>query len=904
MREDDLRTIDHRVKVWLLVVSVATIAILVAAALQENLFPDWRRLRQQYTRILEAKATDAPGKAAARQFEVRIVQNYIPALGAVDRCMTCHAGVQDPRMADQPQPFTTHPGRHLQIHDPEKFGCTVCHEGQGRATEIADAHGRTPHWEHPLLEAQFTGATCTKCHSEADLYGAPALLVRADGRGDGSPTSQLLREGRRLVQEEGCLGCHVIDGKGGPLGPDLTYVGNKTRHQFDFSHVDRHEPREVTYWLKKHFLEPGALSPGTFMPPTRHGEEGADALTAYVLSLRREEAGSYVYQERPGTASADAEPGKDLYTRYCSACHGQDGHESRVRGIRTPALNNPDALAVAGDDYYRFIIANGRSAAGHTYMPAWGEGHGNLSRREIDSIVEHIRSWQPPGPRLSEVSPRAGDPRAGRAYYDGLCAGCHGLKGEGGIGNSLRSPTFLAVADDRFLAESIINGRPGTAMPSWKHLSRRAVSDILAYIRTWQHEPPSFADVRASMRTVSAADNARIGRYLYKGNCEACHGARGEGRIGVSLTSPDFLRAVDDAYLYRAITEGRPTTAMPAWRGLPADDVGALIAYLRSFQRGQPLRLQRQVPPGDYAVGEVYYRVSCSGCHGDHASGGVGPQLANRVFLDSVSDAVLFHWIAHGRAGSAMKGFLSYEQGPTQLSAGQIADIIAYIRHVGTGDGPPTLRTGVGNPRIGAQLFEGNCASCHGRDGEGASGPQLNNPSFLQTASDGFLAATIVLGRADTPMPQMVRGKEGMGQLSPDSVQDIIAYMRLWAYPQTWRKTRRVTEMSSRAIASGRDHYSRYCAGCHGPNGLGERDGPGYYAPALNNREFLEAASDGFLLATIARGRGGTPMRPFGKGSGGIVPARPEVISDIVSFIRSWQQQTTTSAGGTNHEKR
>ena len=47
-----------------------------------------------------------------------------------------------------------------------------------------------------------------------------------------------------------------------------------------------------------------------------------------------------------------------------------------------------------------------------------------------------------------------------------------------------------------------------------------------------------------------------------------------------------------------------------------------------------------------------------------------------------------------------------------------------------------------------------------------------------------------------------------------------------------------------------------------GPNGSWAQKG--IYA---NNPEFLEAASDGFLVATIARGREGTPMRAFGPGT-------------------------------------
>ena len=48
---------------------------------------------------------------------------------------------------------------------------------------------------------------------------------------------------------------------------------------------------------------------------------------------------------------------------------------------------------------------------------------------------------------------------------------------------------------------------------------------------------------------------------------------------------------------------------------------------------------------------------------------------------------------------------------------------------------------------------------------------------------------------------------------------------------------------------------------------------------------------DGFLQATIARGRSNTPMRPFGRGSGGIAPLKASEIADLVSYIRTWMEQ-------------
>ncbi|MEZ4302746.1 MAG: c-type cytochrome, partial [Polyangiaceae bacterium] len=89
---------------------------------------------------------------------------------SVDRCHTCHMGVDSAAYTDAsiPREFRTHPMRSqlLASHPIEKFGCTTCHQGQGRATDklahsgwvLEEHHGEERwhfagdhYWEDPLL---------------------------------------------------------------------------------------------------------------------------------------------------------------------------------------------------------------------------------------------------------------------------------------------------------------------------------------------------------------------------------------------------------------------------------------------------------------------------------------------------------------------------------------------------------------------------------------------------------------------------------------------------------------------------------------------------------------------------------------------------------------------------------
>lgn len=88
----------------------------------------------------------------------------------VDRCHTCHMGVNNANYQDTDIDlvFRTHPQRDvlMQSHPIDKFGCTSCHQGQGRATddlahsawglEVHHGHERwhyngDHYWEDPLL---------------------------------------------------------------------------------------------------------------------------------------------------------------------------------------------------------------------------------------------------------------------------------------------------------------------------------------------------------------------------------------------------------------------------------------------------------------------------------------------------------------------------------------------------------------------------------------------------------------------------------------------------------------------------------------------------------------------------------------------------------------------------------
>ena len=589
----------RRMKVILLVSSLVFLAFLLLAAFKENFTAEWRTHQTAYASLLKLKATQA-GKPAV-DYPLEIKQLYLENLDRIDRCVTCHVGIDNPAFADENVPLAKHPGDLLKHHPSDKFGCTICHQGQGRATVKEDAHGRIAHWPEPMLKGELVYTSCSRCHYENDLYGGQSDLygqvspIKQISEGElaaSLPGAKIIARGKRLVIERGCLGCHKYRGRGGKIGPDITYVGEKTVHDYDFKHI--HGEHTVENWLFTHFKSPAAVVPNTLMPVLELSDQQARDLTAYMMSLKKKSAPA-AYTPLPQPFDATPVRGETLYAAYCSACHGRDGVGAivrdplaaqlidRPRELITPSLRNVDTLGVSSDAYLREIIASGRPG---TSMPTWTtEG---LTGDEIDLLVGFIRHWEPREADTSMISATRGDARYGRPLFRANCAGCHGAGGRGGqIGISLRSPTFLAIASDEFLTETILHGRANTAMPSWRQFDNREMSDLLAYIRSWQPLQSDRDEVLAAFRRAPRASADResdgalpateqplddrytpssaIGLKLYRSRCTVCHGDNGEGNIGPSLHNDSVLRVVSNEFLHDTIVRGRPGTAMPAW---------------------------------------------------------------------------------------------------------------------------------------------------------------------------------------------------------------------------------------------------------------------------------------------------------------------------------------------------
>jgi cbb3-type cytochrome c oxidase subunit III len=424
-------------------------------------------------------------------------------------------------------------------------------------------------------------------------------------------------------------------------------------------------------------------------------------------------------------------------------------------------------------------------------------------------------------------------------------------------------------------------------MPASYDLRAGDVDALIAYLRNWSKRAPSEEEVAALIPTASIKEGATV----FAQKCAGCHGEKGEGAIGSSLSAASFLPMADDHFLYQVITQGRPGTEMPAWRQLSAKQIADAIVLIRSWQKSPSVALSSGTRRGRAEFGEVIYRQECVKCHGPRGEGDLGTQIGNPILLTQLSDEFLWRTIAEGKTGTEMKGFLKRQRNP--LAPEDIDHLVAYLRRLQSHPPEEGLKRTYSwaSAAAGKKVFEtkANCAKCHGAQGEGGSGPSLGNSGFLQAASNGFLEGTIILGRESTAMHSYFNGAD-VPHLEPEDFENVVAYVR--GFEKNPPQARRRVETSPERVAEGRALFRADCASCHGETGLGKHGVKvGDFAPSLNNPEFLKAADDNFLLATIALGRPGTPMRAFGDGMGGKTGLSAEQIRKIVAFLRTWEKR-------------
>jgi mono/diheme cytochrome c family protein len=251
---------------------------------------------------------------------------------------------------------------------------------------------------------------------------------------------------------------------------------------------------------------------------------------------------------------------------------------------------------------------------------------------------------------------------------------------------------------------------------------------------------------------------------IFRKSCSVCHGDRGNGRgrasINLNPQPRDFTEATDLTRdrMITSVTYGRPGTAMMPWKTRYSEkQIAAVVDYIRN--RFMLVALDPRIETGRGVYGHF-----CQTCHGDRAQGAVSPNKADIPpdFTTPQGQATLTRErmiasVTKGKHGSTVAAGFGDRLTPANVEA-----VVDYMRLVllpelaardkdkpvavtaSAPDVPPPppapsaapvnttnqadmslpMPKGlIGNIEQGKKFFMGNCATCHGKLGNG-EGPR------------------------------------------------------------------------------------------------------------------------------------------------------------------------------------
>ena len=598
---------------------VASAPVRANAALLDSL----RGLHQKVF-IPRENATRALDAANGRWPEVRqyVLPNFetnefSQSIARIERCETCHMGINRAGFEDAPNPHSTHPNRKALLgnHPMETFGCTPCHQGDGIALTVYEGHGLDHYFGKPLLTGSHIEASCARCHD--------AFFEMED--------TPILNDGRGTVEEFGCTGCHKIEGMSDRrIGPPLYHIGEKVH----------------TEWLSRWLQDPESYLENARMPNFLFEEGEADAISAYLLSLSTPWDGL-------GTISmegANAEAGQWVFeNRGCQACHAIDG---------TGDDHAPD-LTKAGEKLDPEWVAAWAYRPKH-YNPDASMPSLRLTKEEARDVAAFVTSHgsRNPRPELDARYENAQLINDGKTLVGTYgCFGCHlieGMEERSRIGVELtgfgsKAVDLLDFGDRTDLhhdwnswtqaklewPRTFETERVESRMPIFPfHNDPKKVEAVLVFLksRTGLSAPEGFEHIPTTAEANVEAGAELLRRY----NCQGCHLIDGSGgEIGDLITAagmaPPILTGEGDkvqpSWFYEFLQHPHPIrpwldVRMPSFE-FDDDEASTIVNYFLGLEdrtRTYVNADDKILDPASVAMGRrLLPELQCLQCHVDPA---------------------------------------------------------------------------------------------------------------------------------------------------------------------------------------------------------------------------------------------------------------------------------------------
>lgn len=200
----------------------------------------------------------------------------------------------------------------------------------------------------------------------------------------------------------------------------------------------------------------------------------------------------------------------------------------------------------------------------------------------------------------------------------------------------------------------------------------------------------------------------------------------------------------------------------------------AFISHASIAKTYEKQRPPRQLTDEQAANAAANYKKYCTLCHGENREGHVNdhaPSLRSKSLFESGVPHAILRPLSYGREGTPMGGYLDEVGGPLTLD--EAWDLTYWLFWQSGAERIKLSEDPVkGDVKRGEQIYQQNCASCHGQDGEGITAPALGNQSALAHNKDEFIRYAIEKGRQDTPMQAFEN------VLSAEDIDNVTAFIR------------------------------------------------------------------------------------------------------------------------------
>ena len=587
-------------------------------------------------------AQEKPADMASNQADTN--QLWAPQPNAAERCTTCHQGAAGPSPATSavPQPLSPDP---LTPHHTKDWGCTVCHRGQGAATDKEEAHQPKSSTEQPLLQFHYIQASCGICH-HGDLPDAPQL-----------------NRGRQLLFDYGCIACHRLLDIERPamLGPDLTDIGTKVSPEWIYKWLK--EPRTTTDTSGDTVLNGYETQPR--MPQFRFDEQELRSLTAYLSSLHATTVQPYRFNPQVLDAlekSPDVvEQGEARFRQmFCTTCHPvavtRAGETKLIGGDIGPELTKVGSKV--NSDWLVAWLLNPQSYLPKSLMPRY-----EWSEQDLYVVTRYIETKLTDADLLSGI-PKLGTPspeeiRFGRrVFLKKGCGSCHaitGVKPQEDFGPDLSHLGAESVSHLQFGKSGIpreltafieakikdpLSLNPTAEMPQFRFESAD-VDALTTALLSMTRTPPSNGMQRLIVPRAKAEfhPTGAFVQVYERYKCYVCHQFNGYG----GTLAPDLSYEGSRAQRQWMIDFLKnPQTLRPALIlrmpqfNMTDQEVSILADYMSTALQSpsvKPASVAVQAFTSQMAArGKQLYEVKyqCQSCHTIGTAGGyVGPDLSN-----------------------------------------------------------------------------------------------------------------------------------------------------------------------------------------------------------------------------------------------------------------------------------